>query len=384
MKLTRDEDEDVRAAAIRVVGKLAPTGSAHVMEQLMFIMLNDESEEAVIAAGKALEGIAVRDLTTTQKLLHVVERLYDAGQMSELAVAIRALGKVSLAGDKNVEEAMLQVLLSTSDKQSRQAAVRALKRTSLGNERVLIALFQALKDESWGVRLAAVDAVVAVCSKDVERTHTQGACEQLLLVLESDEHMLVRERSATGLCAIGVRGTIDNRRLLQVFERDEFAVQVTVMRLLGKVAKRGDEEVVARVVSELDSGEVNMRLEALAAVRKIGNRGDPVICARLLRDLTHRLGAVRALAVQVLGEMAHRNDKEAVQALGKIVDACPTKSFRDMARDSEALHAVEALVHICRSIEEEGGDEELNVGGGAAANDDGTNDDGSANDAMKE
>ena len=77
-------------------------------------------------------------------------------------MCVRLLGKLADGGHKEVENAMLN-FFNHEDKQVRQVAVRGLKRAIIpGNYTALKQLIFCLKDASWAVRLAAVDAIISV------------------------------------------------------------------------------------------------------------------------------------------------------------------------------------------------------------------------------
>jgi hypothetical protein len=87
-------------------------------------------------------------------------------------VCIRVLGKLAEGGHREVEKAMLS-FFNHDDKQVRQAAVRGLKRAMMpGNYTALKQLVYCLKDESWAVRLAAVDAIISVRIQPTPQKHS--------------------------------------------------------------------------------------------------------------------------------------------------------------------------------------------------------------------
>ena len=87
----------------------------------------------------------------------------------------------------------------------------------------------------------------------------------------NDDHMMVRERCALAICKLGKRGEVRSSLLLEAFRRDDFAVQMSVVKAMGLLVPRGEEEVVSCLMGGLEDEEngVNMLLEVMQALMKV-------------------------------------------------------------------------------------------------------------------
>ena len=115
----------------------------------------------------------------------------------------------------------------------------------------------------------------------------------MIYLLLDDPHMLVRERCASAISKVGKRGEVASSSLLDAFEKDDYAVQISLVRAMGRLVPRGDGGVVRCLLEELeDEGNcVNMLLEVLQAIQMVS-----------LRPLWH-LGAADCFLGAIFGSL---------------------------------------------------------------------------------
>ena len=176
----KDNDKDVRQAAVEVLGKI----DTRVIEPLI-AALEDSNwqvrQTAVEALGKIGDARAVEPL---------VAALTDSdGNVRQAAAEV--LGKI---GDARAIEPLVAALKDSRNCNVQQAAVEALGK--IDDARVIEPLIAALEDSSWGVRQAAAEALGKIGDA--------RAVEPLVAALkEVQGYEVVRRVTAEALVKIG-------------------------------------------------------------------------------------------------------------------------------------------------------------------------------------
>lgn len=149
--LLRDEDADVRAAAVCALGGKASKGDRSVM-QAISACLNDGCSHVRASAVHALGRLAKRG--DTARVNTIFTCLYD--EDAEVRVAgLQALGDVAVKGDQRLVDLILEQLKDL-DLEVREAAMRTLNKVAtLDDARVQQAIQEHLDDAAPHVRFSA-------------------------------------------------------------------------------------------------------------------------------------------------------------------------------------------------------------------------------------
>jgi len=294
---TKDEDEDVRGAALRALGRIRDpaaipellealgTPEAALPQRIAEILVrfgedvvvplcgeirNPDSEVRRMWAAEILGWLGNREAA-----IPLIEALGDV-QPEVRAKAAGALGKLSEA---RAIDRLLEMLLSDPIPFVRTRVAQALG--AIGHPRVVDHLVQVLRDPEWWVRIRAIEALEQIGKE---------AAGALLAAIE-DEDAEVRRRAATALERMGyVRDSVET------LEREGF--RPDIMRILLLVGKAGvTEGIYGRIPSA--KAPANKLL-----VRLAGDIGDPAAVPVLLDVLeTSGDAALRSRAVESLGKI---------------------------------------------------------------------------------
>jgi HEAT repeat protein len=321
----KDEDEDVRGAALRALGRVRDVRALpDLIEALGYpeAALPPRIAEIILLFGEPAVSPLITELRKPES---DVRRTWAAEILGWLAderaalplmeslgdlsseVRARAAGALGKIGDARAVDRLLEVLLGDPIPFVRTRAAQALG--AIGEPRVIDHLIHVLKDPEWWVRIRAVEALEQI-GPDASRA--------LIAALE-DEDAEVRRRAATALERMGyVEEAVD------ALAREGFRADVhKVLTLVGKAGVTG---VIFGSLQRTEGRAQNL------LVRLVGDIGNP-LAGPSLRDLlaTSRDPSLRSRIVEALAKTQCRG------ALPEIV-AC----LRD---DSEWVrHAsVEAL-----------------------------------------
>ncbi|HIB53911.1 MAG TPA: HEAT repeat domain-containing protein [Nitrospirales bacterium] len=226
--------------------------------------------------------------------------LAHADQMDDVVqTLIRASSEESL---ESIEDTLLKLgpavvdslvrLLASEDNALRMTAVRVLGRMDASTDEKL---FQALRDDRWKVRVAAVSALAHHQSETV--------IQQLLTTLH-DSHPAVRSASARGLGRIGSAEATDS--LILTLQDPQRVVRKSAAKALARV---GDHRATAPLIAMLQDDEA-VRRESMNALAHIGQPAVQPLAA-IVAD-GNRDSSFRQTAALVLRDIASRDSAPSV------------------------------------------------------------------------
>lgn len=296
----KDEDEDVRGAALRALGRIRdPRALTGLIEALgypeaslppriaeIIVMFGADSVPLLIAELRNLDS-DVRRMWAAEILgwlgdpraaIPLIESLGDVSP----EVRAKAAGGLGKIGDARALERLLEMLLSDPAPFVRTRAAQALG--AIGHPKVIDHLIHVLKDPEWWVRIRAIEAL-----EQIGRSST-GA---LLVALEDDDDE-VRRRAAMALERMGYV-----QESIAAMEDEGFRPDLS--RILLLVGKAGVTEVLFGRILTAGKGAQNL------LVRMAGDIGDPSAGPVLRSILSEsRDPSLRSRVVEALGKIRHR------------------------------------------------------------------------------
>jgi len=296
----KDEDEDVRGAALRALGRIRdPAAIPELIGALGMpeAALPQRIAEILVRFGDAaVEPLCaeVRNPDSETRRMWAAEILGWLGNREAAIPLIDALGDVNpevrakAAGalgkllEARAIDQLLEMLLSDPIPFVRTRVAQALG--AIGHPRVVDHLVQVLKDPEWWVRIRAIEALEQIGKE---------AAGTLLAAIE-DEDAEVRRRAATALERMGyVRDSVET------LEREGF--RPDLVRILQLVGKAGvTEGIFGRLLSAKPPADKLL-------VRIAGDIGDPAAVPVLL-PLLESCGdpSMRSRIVEALGKLRAR------------------------------------------------------------------------------
>ncbi|HEU5361074.1 MAG TPA: HEAT repeat domain-containing protein, partial [Candidatus Deferrimicrobiaceae bacterium] len=296
----KDEDADVRGAALRALGRIRdPRALPGLIEALgypeaslppriaeIIVMFGADSVPLLIAELRNLDS-DVRRMWAAEILgclgdpraaIPLIESLGDVSP----EVRAKAAGGLGKIGEARALERLLEMLLSDPAPFVRTRAAQALG--AIGHPKVIDQLIHVLKDPEWWVRIRAIEAL-----EQIGRS-SQGA---LLVALEDDDDE-VRRRAAMALERMGYV-----EESIAAMESEGFRPDLSRVLLL--IGKAGVTEVFFGSI--LTAGEVAQKL----LVRIAGDIGDPS-AGPVLRPLLleSRDPSLRSRVLEALGKIRYR------------------------------------------------------------------------------
>ncbi len=296
----RDEDDDVRGAALRALGRIGdPLALPPLIEALgaAEASLPPRIAEIIIKFGET----AVRPLIDELRNLESdTRRMWAADMLGRIADPRAATPLIDSLGDVNPEvrakaaaglgtlrdaravDRLLELLLSDPIPFVRTRVAHALG--NIGHPRVIDHLVHGLGDAEWWVRIRAVEALEQL----------GGSAAGALLVALEDEDAEVRRRAGMALERTGyVQGC------LETIEAEGF--RADVFKVLQLIGKSGATELLFEKLPS-SSGKTQELL-----VRIVGDIGD-VTAAPLLLPLLAQYEdpRLRSRAVEALGKLSFR------------------------------------------------------------------------------
>ncbi len=287
-----EPDGELRGAAARALGaRRCGEALLPLVRWLEAVALRDgepEAEDELDAAVEAVLALAAGEDAhplRAQAVDHLSSRLDAASEGVRLALA-RVLGGIARSTDTD----LVEWLLKDASPGVRKAAVQAMER--FGPGAALDTLRLALADESPDVRIAAARALGASDGghvvEDLERLADDPDARVRAATLRAIGSRAARTREAGDLShAVDALG-----RAL----RDEGPVAIAALEGLGWIGGSRAGERAARLLAHDDPALVQ------AAVTCVGNHADREQLQSLLPLVAHDHWAVRAEAIQSLGE----------------------------------------------------------------------------------
>ena len=293
----KDEDEDVRGAALRALGRIRDPA---VIPELIEVLGTPEASlpqricEILVRFGDAAVDPLCRELGNQES---EVRRMWAAEILGWLGNAGASIPLIDALGDVNPEvraksagalgklsesraiDRLLEMLLSDPIPFVRTRVAQALG--AIGNPRVIDHLVQVLKDPEWWVRIRAIEALEQIGKK---------SAGTLLAALE-DEDGEVRRRAATALDRMGyVRDSVE------ILENEGF--RPDLYRILLLIGSAGvTEGIYGRIpIARPPANKVLVRLA--------GEIGNPAAVPELLEALQASDDAsFRSRVVEALGKL---------------------------------------------------------------------------------
>ena len=296
----KDEDEDVRGAALRALGRIRdPRALPGLIEALGYpeASLPPRIAEIIVLFGKDSVPLLVaelRNLESDVRRMWAAEVLGWLGDPRAAVPLMESLGDVSpevrakAAGglgrirDVRSVERLLEMLLSDPIPFVRTRVAQALG--AIGHPKVIDHLIHVLKDPEWWVRIRAIEAL---------EQFGRSSSEALLVALEDDDEE-VRRRAAMALERMGYV-----QEGIAVLEREGF--RADIYRVLLSIGKAGVTEVLhGSILAAKGDGRKPL-------VRLAGDIGDaaagPILRAVLSESEDWSL---RSRVVEALGKIRHR------------------------------------------------------------------------------
>jgi HEAT repeat protein len=296
----KDEDQDVRGAALRALGRIRdPRVLPGLIEALgypeaslppriaeIIVMFGADSVPLLVAELRSL-GSDVRRMWSAEILgwlgdpraaVPLIESLGDVSP----EVRAKAAGGLGKIGDARALERLLEILLSDPVPFVRTRAAQALG--AIGHPKVIDHLIHVLKDPEWWVRIRAIEALEQI---------GRSAVGALLVALEDDDEE-VRRRAAMALERMGYVQE-------SIAELESKGFRPDISRILLLVGKAGVTEVLFGNIRT--AGERARKL----LVRIAGDIGDPSVGPVLRSILSEsRDPSFRSRVVEALGKIRHR------------------------------------------------------------------------------
>jgi len=345
--LLRDDDIDIRRAAIRALGK---TGSQEAIEMLMQF-LNDpgpapdvqytpapgELELRSDAAGALGELKALAAVDSLIKGLDD-ESIYFAADVAE------ALGKI---GDKTALKPLIKVLQSkgtlSSDNMVRRYAAEAVGNIAdTEDQEAVDILVQAVENEELYVRLAAIEGLGKIGGNKAREALRQALNDQnrdvryaaakalkdsspkevlqVLIEISKDESYFSQQLRVESVEALGKSGSKEAKEVLQQLLNDQDAViRIFAAKALGdREAIRKETERAMQTLKDKSKSAPphpgpsgGLRGEAAAILGVTGNEmAIPYLVEALTTDDERD---VRAAAAWALGQIGSKEAKEALK-----------------------------------------------------------------------
>ena len=184
--LLRDENEEVRSAAIRAASKLASQAAdSEELQEHLLSLLNDPSSQVRTSTFNTLTGTIKRE-TLTADAIEAVTASLDDSDPNVAAAACNLLGK---NGDSSIIP-RLNAIITHDGKHPmlRRQAALALGQIGLINNDVINALTEAVGDSEQSVRLAGLSVLMGLAtSGSYEQEEEIDLYEPLAFVIEALE-----------------------------------------------------------------------------------------------------------------------------------------------------------------------------------------------------
>lgn len=297
----KDEDEDVRGAALRALGRIRdPKALPGLIEALGVSAASVPPRIAEIIALYGDEAVAaltveLRNMESDVRRMWAAEILGWLGSPRAAVALIDALGDVSAEvrakaagalgklGEARAVDRLMEMLLADPVPFVRTRVAQALG--AIGHPRVIDSLIRVLKDPEWWVRVRAIEALEQIGS----------AASGALLVALEDEDPEVRRRSAMALERMGY--VHEN---IAILEKEGF--RADVMKILALIGTAGVTEVIFGKIGTAE-GQARKLLVRLAGDIRNPLAG-PILASLLARDID---ASLRSRVVEALGKLAYRD-----------------------------------------------------------------------------
>jgi len=225
----------------------------------------------------------------------------------------------------------------------------------------LISILIASKEISGAVKESLQTALIELVrqGRDVDKAvatlahvgrHGDGrVIRAVVLGLAFGGRRRVIHRALTRLCDKGESTAVE--AVSCYFGHHDGAVRREAITVIKQFARRGDTQVVPKLVGALADSELRVRMAATDALREVARRGDPQTAALVVQHLVHQCSGVREAALITLTHLAAPGDPQAVEEIvRRLTDSSievrktALRVFGVVAEDAERFPDVHALL----------------------------------------
>jgi HEAT repeat protein len=356
---TKNEDDDVRGAALRALGRIKDTKAIPALVDALgspdtwlppriseiLVSIGQETapylkEELKSSPSESKRGLAAEILGCLEDKSSVTT-LMDA--LSDISPEVRAkaassLGKIKDSGAAHV---LLELLISDPIPFVRVRVAQALG--SIGHPAVIDYLVKVLKDPEWWVRVRAVESL---------EQFGENAVSALLIALEDDD-LEVRRRSAMALEKIGYVG-----KIIEEYRQEEYKPELK--KILFLIARTG---IIECISEKLDTDDMHLQKRIVRILGDAKVKDAAGILLELLSNTTEWTFKARIIeslgkigtheAVPILIECLKDNEywvrRSAVEALGMLQAVDSVDEIAEILEDPN-LHARETALNALSSL----------------------------------
>lgn len=219
--------------------------------------------------------------------------------LSDRDFAVRAEAVAAIARNPGEDIALIEAALQDPSCHVAAAAAEAMSEVRLASAEPVLTAYAA--SNACVVRLAAIESLGSY--------RTQASASALRGAL-SDEDARVRSSAATSLARLGDEAAIGELRR-QVVSDGNKHVRQAAADALGRIALRGDDEVISALALATRDSEEHVRYASVEALARVGDaRAQDALAQRLSDENT----GVRIAAAETLGELG---DVTALPALAQ-------------------------------------------------------------------
>ncbi len=331
---TRDEDEDVRATALRALGRIRDKRAIPFLIEALgypetwlpprigeiLVSIGEESIEHLIKGLKDYKSATSRgwaaEILGWLEAKSAVPQLLDALFDVSPEVRAKAAGALGKIGDDRAVNKLTELLISDPVPFVRVRIANALG--EIGHPAVIDYLINVLKDPEWWVRVRAVEALEQLGDK---------AVSGLLIALEEDD-VEVRRRAAMALERIGYV-----EKILDEYGKDEYKPELKHVLFL--VARAG---VIESMTARLTTSQVHL---VKNIVRIFGEAGTKEASGPLLELLALTTDwTLKARIIEALGKV------DAQEAIPPLINYIKDNEYWVRKSSVDALGILNAQDHV--------------------------------------
>ncbi len=294
--------------------------------------------------------------TDIQRAIQALVRVLESTQDEDTRwMAARSLGEIG-TGNETAIQALVRVLESTQDEDTRRRAAWSLGQIGTGNETAIQALVRVLESTQYKfTRKGAAESLGQI------GTGNETAIRALVRVLESTQDKFTRWMAAESLGQIGTGNETAIRALVRVLVLE--STQDKFTRLMAAVSfgqiRTGNETVIQELVRVLESTQdEDIRRRAAESLGQIGT-GNETASQALVRVLESTQDKfTRLMAAWSLGQIGTGNET-VIQALVQVIESTQDEDTRSRAAESLGQigtgneTASQALVRVLESTQDE-------------------------------
>ncbi len=325
----------VTSRAIDILGRV---NSDHLNSvDAMFVALYDDDSHIARATTRTLVQLSKRRTHLLEKLLRT---LPDVNEQAQHSVAEAFSGLSKKQGQQSIIDLFL-LRLSDESWSMRLAAIQALGRVGKGQTRVIESLLSALSDTYWYIRYTVVRVL-----ESLGKEHPQVIDAHLQAL--SDSSGRVRNSAAIALGNLGEKQPRITEALIQAFFGNSFLGREGACHALGQLGKE-QPQVIEVLLPALSSPDHEIRVAAARTLGRLDEKQLDVVNV-LLPLLTDSSWLVRSAAVGALGDLYGKQTAIVEALLPTLADPsirvrlASARAFKNIIRENEDVQVVTALL----------------------------------------